>query len=222
MKEVHENTQYKHDEGKHLIIVWIVVIIQMDFQMCHLQTIHVERYLIILQSLHSIHFMLMCSVCTTHDGTHRTNKELKGESTVWFQVNPRSAIPMYQQVIDGIKSAVAKGLLQPGEKLPSVRELALELTINHNTVVKAYTQLERDDVIEVVRGRGTFIALEPTVPNAEVRLKELRATLSRLVIEAHHLRLRDEEFIDMVRQVLEELHGDSEGGVGGHDRNYRD
>lgn len=141
---------------------------------------------------------------------------------MWFQVNPRSAIPMYQQLVDGIKSAVAKGLLQPGEKLPSVRELALELTINHNTVVKAYTELERDHVIEVVRGRGTFIAVEPTVPNAEIRRKELRDTLSRLVIEAHHLRLRDEEFMDMVRQVLEELHGDSESEADGHDGNYRD
>lgn len=131
---------------------------------------------------------------------------------MWFQVNPRSAVPMYQQVIDGVKSAVAKGLLQPGEKLPAVRELALELTINHNTVAKSYAELEREQVIEVIRGRGTFVPLHPSVPNAEIRMKELRESVSRLVIEAHHLQVSDEIFLNMVKNLLAELHGDAETG----------
>ncbi len=139
---------------------------------------------------------------------------------MWLQLNPRSAIPMYQQVIDGVKSAVAKGLLQAGEKLPPVRELALELTINHNTVVKAYTELEREHVIEVIRGRGTFVTTNPSIPNANMRRQELRNAVMRCVIEAHHLRIRDEEVIDMVKQALLELHGDSEIGGKGYGSNH--
>ena len=114
---------------------------------------------------------------------------------------------MYQQVIDGIKSAVAKGLLQPGDKLPSVRDLALDLTLNHNTVAKAYTELERNHVIEVIRGRGTFIATNPSVPNAATRIEQLREAITRCVIEAHHLQLRDEDVVQMVLQAQSELRG---------------
>ena len=56
------------------------------------------------------------------------------------------------------KGAIAAGWLKPGDRLPSVRELAVSLAINHNTVAKAYQELERERVIEVVRGRGTFVA----------------------------------------------------------------
>jgi GntR family transcriptional regulator len=119
---------------------------------------------------------------------------------------------MYQQVIDGVKSAIAKGWLQPGEKLPAVRELAMELTINHNTVVKAYAELEREHVIEMVRGRGTFVTRQPIVPNAEIRIRELRESVLRLAIEAYHLQIQDDELIDMLKQSLAELHG--ENGLG--------
>ena len=131
---------------------------------------------------------------------------------MWLQINPRSSIPMYQQVIDGVKSAIAKGWIQPGEKLPAIRELAMELTINHNTVVKAYAELEREHVIEVVRGRGTFVTQQPFVPNAEVRIGGLRESVLRLAIEAYHLQIQDDELIDMLKQSLAELHGENRLG----------
>ena len=131
---------------------------------------------------------------------------------MWLQINPRSSIPMYQQVIDGVKSAIAKGWLQPGEKLPAVRELAMELTINHNTVVKAYAELEREHVIEMVRGRGTFVTRQPIVPNAEIRIRELRESVLRIVIEAYHLQIQDDELIDMLKQSLAELYGENRLG----------
>ena len=131
---------------------------------------------------------------------------------MWLQINPRSSIPMYQQVIDGVKSAIAKGWLQPGEKLPAVRELAMELTINHNTVVKAYAELEREHVIEMVRGRGTFVTRQPIVPNAEIRIRELRESVLRIAIEAYHLQIQDDELIDMLKQSLAELYGENRLG----------
>ncbi|SFV04255.1 GntR family transcriptional regulator [Alicyclobacillus macrosporangiidus] len=127
---------------------------------------------------------------------------------MWLRVNPRLPVPVYQQVVDGVKAAVAKGMLVPGDRLPSVRELAVELAINHNTVAKAYQELERARVIEVIRGRGTFIA-EPAIPSDEARRRAaLREAMKKLLVEAHHLHLQPGEalalFADVVREWEEE------------------
>lgn len=122
---------------------------------------------------------------------------------MWLHVDPRSSIPVYLQVVDGVKAAVARGMLAPGERLPSVRELATEMTINHNTIAKAYQELERERVIEVVRGRGTFIATQPSVPNREERLGDMKQDMRRLLVEAHHLHLTDEDVLDLFRKVVE-------------------
>jgi GntR family transcriptional regulator len=123
---------------------------------------------------------------------------------MWLHVEPRSQTPVYQQVIDGIKTAVAKGVLAAGDKLPSVRELAVELTINHNTVAKAYQELEREKVIEVIRGRGTFISLHPTVPNAQERKDDLREMMKRMLVEAHHLQMSGSELMVFLQEVMDE------------------
>lgn len=125
---------------------------------------------------------------------------------MWFQVNPRSPLPMYQQVVDAVKAAVAKGMLKPGDRLPPVRELAVHLTINHNTAAKAYQELERDHVIEVVRGRGTFITMHPSVPNAAARTHELRDAIARWVVDAHHLQISDAQLLAMVKEVMNATH----------------
>lgn len=72
-------------------------------------------------------------------------------------VDPRSGVPIYLQVIEQIKRSVAIGVLGAGEQLPTVKQLALDLTINPNTVAKAYRELERDGVIETSPGRGSFV-----------------------------------------------------------------
>jgi len=121
---------------------------------------------------------------------------------MWLRVNPRSTAPMYQQVIEGIKTGVAKGIVKAGDRLPSVRELATELTINHNTIAKAYQELEREHVIEVVRGRGTFIALHPSVPNANERKAEMQAVMRKLLVDAHHLQLSEDDVRAMFEEVM--------------------
>jgi GntR family transcriptional regulator len=72
-------------------------------------------------------------------------------------VDPRSGVPIYLQIIEQIKRSVALGLLAPGEQLPTVKQLALDLTVNPNTVARAYRELERDEVIETSPGRGSFV-----------------------------------------------------------------
>ena len=72
-------------------------------------------------------------------------------------VDPRSGVPIYLQVVEQIKRSVALGILASGEQLPTVKQLALELTVNPNTVARAYRELERDGVIETAVGRGSFV-----------------------------------------------------------------
>ncbi len=74
-----------------------------------------------------------------------------------FIVDPRGGVPLYLQLIEQVKRAVALGMLSPGEQLPTVKALALELTINPNTVARAYRELERENVIETSPGRGSFV-----------------------------------------------------------------
>ena len=72
-------------------------------------------------------------------------------------VDPRSGVPIYLQIIEQVKRSVALGVLAPGEQLPTVKQLALDLTVNPNTVAKAYRELERDEIIETSPGRGSFV-----------------------------------------------------------------
>ncbi|HYL27883.1 MAG TPA: GntR family transcriptional regulator [Candidatus Nitrosotalea sp.] len=72
-------------------------------------------------------------------------------------VDPRSGVPIYLQIVEQIKRSVALGVLQTGEQLPTVKQLALDLTVNPNTVARAYRDLEREQVIETAPGRGSFV-----------------------------------------------------------------
>ena len=72
-------------------------------------------------------------------------------------VDPSSGVPLYLQIIEQIKRSVALGVLAGGEQLPTVKQLALDLTVNPNTVARAYRELEREAVIETAVGRGSFV-----------------------------------------------------------------
>lgn len=75
-----------------------------------------------------------------------------------FQIDLKSGVPFYRQIIDQVKSAMAAGLLEPGDRLPTVRQLAVDLSINPNTVSRAYTQLELTGLVETQMGSGTFVS----------------------------------------------------------------
>jgi len=72
-------------------------------------------------------------------------------------VDPRSGVPIYLQIIEQVKRSIALGVLQGGEQLPTVKQLAIDLTVNPNTVARAYRELEREEVIETAPGRGSFV-----------------------------------------------------------------
>lgn len=79
---------------------------------------------------------------------------------VVLTVDPRSGVPIYLQVVEQVKRSVALGVLADGEQLPTVKQLALDLTVNPNTVARAYRELEREGVIETAVGRGSFVRSE--------------------------------------------------------------
>lgn len=104
-----------------------------------------------------------------------------------FNINPRSSTPIYQQLVDGVKEAIARGVLVPGERMPTVREMATQLSINPNTIAKAYQKLEAEGIIETMRSRGTFVSGRPVmvdVPQARARLAEL---MEKIMVEAYHM-----------------------------------
>ena len=123
---------------------------------------------------------------------------------MWFRVEPRLPKPVYQQVVDGVKESVAKGLLSDGDRLPSVRELAAEMMLNPNTVAKAYRELERERVIEVVRGRGTYVAKPGPRPDHQERLDNMTDGIKQLLIEAHHLQMTEDDLVKLVHKAIAE------------------
>jgi GntR family transcriptional regulator len=100
-------------------------------------------------------------------------------------VNPRDATPLHAQLERSIRVAIASKHLQPGDQLPTVRQLAVALRLNANTVAKVYSHLERTGALETRRGIGTFVADAPnSAHNEEAREDELRAIATRALAEA--------------------------------------
>jgi GntR family transcriptional regulator len=117
-----------------------------------------------------------------------------------FQIDPHSGIPVYRQVMDQIKYYVAAGTLRPGDQLPSIRELAQSLTVNPTTIVKTYSELEHEDVIEMRHGKGAFISGGATRLSEREREKALRRLARQLAVEAIQMGAS----ADLVRRVLNE------------------
>jgi GntR family transcriptional regulator len=114
---------------------------------------------------------------------------------VQFQLNFKSGKPVYLQLVDQVKSAVASGSAQAGEPLPSIRPLAEQLSVNRNTVAKAYAELEAQGVIETVAGKGCFVRATSSPFKKDVRLKLLAQEIDEAVVEAHHLQISKADFL---------------------------
>ena len=120
-----------------------------------------------------------------------------------IQLNFKSGKPVYLQVVDQVKAAAASGALRTGEPLPSIRPLAEQLRVNRNTVAKAYAELEGQGVIETVAGRGCFLKENHTPFRKDVRLKMVAEEVDAAIVQAHHLRVEEKEFLDLVKERLE-------------------
>lgn len=126
---------------------------------------------------------------------------------MWFHVDAGSGVPIYMQILNQVRRATASGLLKPGDQMPSVRELAMGLTVNPNTIAKAYQELERDGVIKTVRGIGTFVAEKEVKIVHEERVKVLLTAIDKVLIEAHHLGFSEDEVRHFIDDRMKEWKG---------------
>lgn len=122
-----------------------------------------------------------------------------------LRLDPRSGVPIYVQVINQIKYLVASGQLEPGAQLPTIRQLAVNLTIDPNTVARAYMELDREGIISTQQGRGTFVSdREKQADLAELRRQRLRTIVRSAVSEALGLGFSAQEIMAAMEGELKE------------------
>src|SRR5579862_9205963 len=121
--------------------------------------------------------------------------------TVSFQLVPGSGVPVYRQVVQQVRQAIRMGVLQVGDKLPTVKEVVAQVAINPNTVLKAYRELEHEGLVEGRQGVGTFVARVPNGPPPTTQAK-LARSLERWVETARGEGLDDEAIEAMLRAIL--------------------
>ena len=124
-----------------------------------------------------------------------------------IQIDPRSSTPIYEQIIQQLKELCLKGIMKPGDKLPSVRELATIIIANPNTVSKAYKELERDGVIETLRGRGTYISENAKKTLVEGKMTMIKEQLKQLIIDAHYAGVELEKLLEWIKEISADVKG---------------
>ncbi|MEU0373460.1 GntR family transcriptional regulator [Streptomyces sp. NPDC006283] len=130
---------------------------------------------------------------------------------VEFRIDRRSGVATYLQIVQQTKQALRLGLLQPGDRLPTAREVVEATAINPNTVLKAYRELERDGLVEARRGLGTFVTRTLGGQAADT---PLRAELADWVGRAHQAGLEHDDITALLTSVLEEHAQDDHKGDG--------
>ncbi len=123
-----------------------------------------------------------------------------------IQIDLRSDVPITNQIVEQIQHQLATGHLAPGDQLPTVRALALDLRVNFNTVARAYRILDEAGIISTQQGRGTFI-LEQPPPNISNRLKResLQALARRYLVEAKRLGFSREQSLQIFQETQEDV-----------------
>ncbi len=114
---------------------------------------------------------------------------------IWIDYT--DATPIYEQIVSKYKNLIVKGALGANEKMPSVRSLAMELSINPNTIQKAYTQLEREGFIYTVKGRGNFVAADEGL--ADQKKREILSQFEELLKEASEAGMEPSVFSDYLK-----------------------
>jgi GntR family transcriptional regulator len=127
-----------------------------------------------------------------------------------LNLDPRSNTPIWEQVVHQIKELILKEILQPEDKLPSVRELSGTLLINPNTVSKAYQELERQGIIETLRGKGTFVSASITPRADEQKIAEMKQQIKQLVINASYLGIDQQTLTLWIKKFSDELGGNND------------
>jgi GntR family transcriptional regulator len=120
---------------------------------------------------------------------------------MYVEINPASGVPIYLQLKNQVKNMIANSMLKPDEMLPSVRQLALDIRVNPNTIAKAYRELELEGVLYTKRGTGVFVSDKKrslSKLKKEEKIKALSKTMDQLVVEAYHYGVNNEELMELL------------------------
>ena len=123
-----------------------------------------------------------------------------------LQISSTYGVPIYQQIVNQVRYLIAAGRLQPGEDLLAIRSLAEQLTINPNTVARAYLELERAGVVTKRQGSGTYVSGNVSPLPQREKLKVLRPRVDALLVEAAHLDVELGDVVDLLHERHETIH----------------
>ena len=118
--------------------------------------------------------------------------------------NPK---PVYLQITDAVRTAIARGSLQPGDRLPAIRETAVQTRVNRNTVSRAYLELEHQGLVRARQGSGFYVTDDGTERERSIRQEALQAQVRELVVDARLSNTSTEQLLQMVRECAETLDG---------------
>ena len=129
------------------------------------------------------------------------NAGLQKRKAFPFSLDPRSGVPVYRQIIDQVTGGIAAGALAPGDQLPTVRQLAVDLSINPNTVIRAYRELEIRGVLETEQGTGTFISNQKMRLDEAERQRSLNQLIGDFMARAGSAGFTAEELIEQLQAM---------------------
>ncbi len=121
-----------------------------------------------------------------------------------FEINPTSGVPIYRQIVDQVHALVASGLLQEGDLLPSVRQVALAASVNPMTVSKAYSRLETESVVRRVRGLGMQVLAPSQNGTLDQRKQQFRETIEPALHRARQLGLNQKQIREVISSLLQD------------------
>lgn len=122
-----------------------------------------------------------------------------------FRINTASGKPIYEQIMEQVKESMLKGYLKAGDALPSVRKLAISLSVTPNTVAKAYQELERERIIVTIRGKGAFISDHIKYEMNQEKLQDIKEMIRGQLIELTYLGFDQEMTVELIRQLYKDL-----------------
>lgn len=126
------------------------------------------------------------------------------EPGISFSLEPANGVPIYRQIIQQIEYAILSGRMRPGDRLPTIRALAVELKTNPNTIARAYGELEIRGILATQVGSGTYISNKKPAPEDDGLNRKIREVLGRFIQEMRSLGVEKRELVKMVEAYNEE------------------
>jgi GntR family transcriptional regulator len=137
-------------------------------------------------------------------GVSKTVKPAGSAKEVSFSLDPENGVPIYRQIIQQIEYAILSGRMRPGDRLPTIRSLAVDLKTNPNTIAKAYGELEILGILETQVGSGTYISeKKPIIKQEDSLSRKIREVTGRFVQEMRDLGVDKRELVKLVTEYKE-------------------